>query len=203
MELSFWDLCWPLASLGLGFPSFTVGWAPWCLQLYVHACPPTLSLAQLVPLARPSTNPSFLGFSSCSWPSKGAAHCSVSLSSSPVLCRGPRASRVCLSQLVWAGPGGGPEHMACTPPAGLLLCAGLGSIYFPCFFLLMKNKYAGQPGSKQQEECWFVVAAAESLPPLPTTLVPSGAALGRGPGRPDPPHRLGLRRLGPCPPPSL
>lgn len=72
---------------GLGSPSFTGGWAPWC-HLHVHPCPPTLSLAQLVPVAKPSTDPSFLGLCSCScsswaseqqsWPSRGVVHYAVS-----------------------------------------------------------------------------------------------------------------------------
>lgn len=91
--------------------------------------------------------------------------------------------------------------MALTLPAAVRL--GLCSTCFPSFFLFMKNKYAGQPGSRQRGKCWLVVAAAKSLLPPPTTMGPSGRALGRGPGRPDLAHRLGLRRLGPCPqPPS-
>lgn len=136
MKLSFWDLCWPLVSLGLGFPSFTVGWALWCLHLYVHTCPqpcPWLSWYQW-----PSEQQS--------WSSKGAARCTVSLSSGPVSCRGPRGqqSQPQLAGVGWAGRrpravlGIAPHpsaqrcgHMACTPPTGLLLYAALCSMYPP------------------------------------------------------------------------
>lgn len=175
--------------------------------LYTHM-PPTLSLAQLVPVAQRAAE---LVLQGCC-----PLRCVSKLR--PCVVQGPQGqqSQPQLAGVGWAGRrpravlGIAPHpsaqqcgHMACTPPTGLLLYAALCSTYLPCFFLLMKNNYARQPGSKQRGKCWLVVAAAESLPSRPTTLGPSGAALGRDPARPDPAHRLGLRRLGPCPSPSL
>lgn len=178
------------------FPSCWWCWAPQCLFTYeVHPCPRTVLLAQPA-LAQLSSALLFLlgALSLQLAPSRPVSSSADPLGMSPAMCVLPMEGPILvqgqgIQQSASAGwrdrPGGclsRPGHWAMLTvlravwPRGYALPTAvsldLSSIYLSCFFLPMKNKHPGQPGSKPGGKCWFVTVVAKPSRPLPTPLGP-------------------------------